>query len=44
VLFSADHRFTDHLRLKVGHPCDARFDGAIKLLGKLAVDLQMKPN
>ena len=44
VLFSADHRFTHHLRLNVGHPGDARFDGAIKLLGKLAVDLQMKPN
>lgn len=44
VLFSADHRFTHHLRLNVGHPGDARFDGAIKLLGKLAVDLQETPD
>ena len=40
VLFSADHRFTHHLRLNVGHPGDARFDGAIRTLGRLAVDLQ----
>ena len=36
VLFSADHRFTHHLRLNVGHPGDARFDGAIQTLGQLA--------
>ena len=40
VLFSADQRFTHHLRLNVGHPGDARFDGAIKTLGQLALDLQ----
>jgi DNA-binding transcriptional MocR family regulator len=39
VLFSADHRFIHHMRLNVGHPGDARFDGAIKTLGRLAVDL-----
>ena len=36
VLFSADHRFTHHLRLNVGHPGDARFDDAIRTLGRLA--------
>jgi DNA-binding transcriptional MocR family regulator len=41
VLFSADHRFTHHLRLNVGHPGDARFDGAIKTLGRLAGDLMV---
>jgi DNA-binding transcriptional MocR family regulator len=40
VLFSADHRFTHHLRLNVGHPGDARFDGAVRTLGRLAADLQ----
>lgn len=35
VLFSADHRFTHHLRLNVGHPGDARFDEAIRTLGRL---------
>jgi DNA-binding transcriptional MocR family regulator len=36
VLFSADHRFTHHLRLNVGHPGDARFDAALRRLGELA--------
>ncbi len=36
VLFSADRRFTHHLRLNVGHPGDARFDGALRRLGELA--------
>lgn len=40
VLFSADHRFTHHLRLNVGHPGDARFDAAMKQLGELANELQ----
>ncbi len=40
VLFSADHRFTHHLRLNVGHPGDARFDPAMKQLGRIAADLQ----
>ena len=39
VLFSADHRFTHHLRLNVGHPGDPRLDGAIKTLGRLAAEL-----
>ena len=43
VLFSADHRFTHHLRLNVGHPGDARFDDAIKTLGRLAVALGPGP-
>lgn len=40
ALFSADHRFTHHLRLNVGHPGDARFDPAMKQLGRIAADLQ----
>ena len=36
VLFSADRRFTHHLRLNVGHPGDPRFDAALRLLGELA--------
>lgn len=36
VLFSADRRFTHHLRLNVGHPGDARVDAALRLLGELA--------
>ncbi|MDP3253707.1 MAG: PLP-dependent aminotransferase family protein [Hydrogenophaga sp.] len=36
VLFSADRRFTRHLRLNVGHPGDARFDAAVRRLGELA--------
>ncbi len=33
VLFSADRRFTHHLRLNVGHPVDDRFKRAIRWLG-----------
>lgn len=36
VLFSADRRFTHHLRLNVGHPGDSRFDAAMRHLGELA--------
>jgi DNA-binding transcriptional MocR family regulator len=36
VLFSADRRFTHHLRLNVGHPDDPRVDGALRRLGELA--------
>jgi DNA-binding transcriptional MocR family regulator len=39
VLFSADRRFTHHLRLNIGHPGDARFDGALRSLGRLAQGL-----
>jgi DNA-binding transcriptional MocR family regulator len=39
VLFSADRRFTHHLRLNVGHPGDGRIDGAIRTLGDLAAAL-----
>ena len=38
-LFSADRRFTHHLRLNVGHPGDKRIDGAIRTLGELAAAL-----
>ena len=36
VLFSADRRFTRHLRLNVGHPIDQRIRAALKWLGALA--------
>ena len=36
VLFSADRRFTHHLRLNTGHPGDRRVDGAMRTLGALA--------
>lgn len=36
VLFSADRRFSHHLRLNVGHPVDQRVRGALKLLGQWA--------
>ena len=39
VLFSADRRFKHHLRLNIGHPGDARFDGALRTLGHLATGL-----
>lgn len=39
VLFSADRRFSHHLRLNIGHPGDARFDGALRTLGHLAMGL-----
>jgi DNA-binding transcriptional MocR family regulator len=36
VLFSADQRFRNHLRLNVGHPIDGRVQAALKTLGSLA--------
>ncbi|MDF3822734.1 PLP-dependent aminotransferase family protein [Leptospira sp. 96542] len=39
VLFSADRRFTHHLRLNVGHPDDPRVDAALRQLGELAHEL-----
>ncbi|MDO5290158.1 MAG: PLP-dependent aminotransferase family protein [Pseudomonadota bacterium] len=36
LLFSADGRFTHHLRLNVGHPGDTRFDRAVQRVGELA--------
>lgn len=36
VLFSADRRFTRHLRLNVGHPVNAQVKGALKWLGTMA--------
>lgn len=36
VLFSADRRFTHHLRLNAGHPGDPRIDAAVRTLGELA--------
>lgn len=35
-MFSADQRFSHHLRLNVGHPGDARFDVALRQLGQIA--------
>lgn len=35
VLFSADRRFTHHLRLNVGHPLAPRVKGALKVLGAM---------
>ena len=39
VLFSADARFANHLRLNLGHPGDARLDKALRQLGELAAGL-----
>lgn len=36
VLFSADHRFSHHLRLNVGHCGDPRLDTALRRLGEIA--------
>ena len=36
VLFSADRRFTRHLRLNLGHPVTPQIKAALKLLGTLA--------
>jgi DNA-binding transcriptional MocR family regulator len=36
VLFSADHRFSHHLRLNVGHCGDPRLDAALRRLGEMA--------
>ena len=36
VLFSADGRFTHHLRLNLGHPGDERVHKALRQLGELA--------
>jgi DNA-binding transcriptional MocR family regulator len=35
-LFSADHRFTHHLRINYGHPENTRVDEAIKTVGQIA--------
>ncbi|RYF72912.1 MAG: PLP-dependent aminotransferase family protein, partial [Comamonadaceae bacterium] len=43
VLFSADARFTHHLRLNVGHPGDARFEPALRRVGELAQALALRP-
>ena len=39
LLFSADGRFTHHVRLNLGHPGDARGDGALRRLGQIGCDL-----
>ncbi|MEX8498220.1 PLP-dependent aminotransferase family protein [Leptothrix ochracea] len=36
VLFSADQRFSHHLRLNTGHPGDPRIDAALRTLGVMA--------
>lgn len=38
VLFSADRRFRHAMRLNVGHPADARMEGAIHMLSELMAD------
>lgn len=43
ALFSADRRFTHHLRLNVGHPGDARMDEALRWLGAAAALPGPKP-
>ena len=35
-LFSADHRFSHHLRINFGHPENKRFEDAIKTVGEIA--------
>jgi DNA-binding transcriptional MocR family regulator len=35
-LFSADHRFSHHLRINFGHPEDTRFGAAIMTVGRIA--------
>ena len=42
-LFSADHRFTHHLRLNYGHPDNAQVEGALKTLGKIAKAIAVQP-
>lgn len=39
VLFSADRRFTHHLRLNVGHPGEAGVDAALRELGAMAAEM-----
>lgn len=39
VLFSADRRFTQHMRLNAGHPGDPRVDAAVRSLGEIAAAL-----
>ena len=39
VLFSADRRFTHHLRLNVGHPGEGRVDAALRELGAMATEM-----
>jgi DNA-binding transcriptional MocR family regulator len=38
-LFSADRRFANCIRLNCGYPIDARYEGAIRTLGRLAANL-----
>ena len=35
-LFSADHRFSHHLRINFGHPENKQVEDAIKTVGKIA--------
>jgi DNA-binding transcriptional MocR family regulator len=39
VLFSADGRFSHHLRVNVGHPGEPRIDGGLRQLGELSARL-----
>jgi DNA-binding transcriptional MocR family regulator len=41
-LFSADHRFSHHLRVNFGHPENRRVEGAIKTVGKIAIALMSR--
>ena len=42
-LFSADHRFANHVRINFGHPGDKRVDGAIRTVGTIARALARQP-
>jgi DNA-binding transcriptional MocR family regulator len=42
-LFSADHRYTHHLRINFGHPGDDRVETALKTLGQIAKALLGSP-
>ena len=42
-LFSADQRFSHHLRLNYGHPDPTRLAAALPVIGRLAADLAAGP-
>lgn len=43
VLFSADRRFTHHIRLNAGNPGDPRIDSAVRALGEMASSMARLP-
>lgn len=44
LLFSADGRFTHHVRLNLGHAGDTRVDVAMRHLGKICCELSLRKN